>query len=89
MFPAKFEYFLLLTIVSPPTSQNFPSWFCCQVCFVAQICLKCFFSEVVFIMQISVKNQMGNIVIRPEVVSSDTIVDIKAKIQEYEGILPA
>jgi Uma2 family endonuclease len=40
-------------------------------------------------MQISIKNQMGNIVIRLEVVSSDTIVDIKAKIQEYEGILPA
>jgi len=31
---------------------------------------------------------MGNIVIRLEVVSPDTMGDIKAKIKEYEGILP-
>ncbi len=61
------------TLFSP-----FPSWFCCQVCFMAQNGLKCFFLEVVLIMQISVKNWMGNIVIRLEVVSFDTIIDIKA-----------
>jgi len=32
---------------------------------------------------------MGNIVIRLQVVSPDTIANIKAKIQQYEGILPA
>jgi hypothetical protein len=32
---------------------------------------------------------MGNIVIRLQVVSPDTIGYIKAKIQQYEGILPA
>jgi 5'(3')-deoxyribonucleotidase len=32
---------------------------------------------------------MGHIVIKLQVVSPDTIGDIKAKIQEYEGILPA
>ncbi len=40
-------------------------------------------------MQISVKNWMANIVIRLQVESSDTMADIKAKNQEYEGILPA
>jgi hypothetical protein len=27
----------------------FPSWFCCQICALAQIGLKCFLLEVVFI----------------------------------------
>ncbi len=65
----------------------FPSWFCCQVCFMAQIGLKCFYFEVVLIMQISVKNWMGNIVIRLKVVSFDTILDIKAI--RSRSILPA
>jgi hypothetical protein len=38
-------------------------------------------------MQISVKNWMGNIVIRLEVVSFDTIIDIKAI--RSRSILPA
>ncbi len=40
-------------------------------------------------MQIVVRNSKANVVITLEVENSDSIADVKAKIQEFEGVFPA
>jgi ubiquitin len=102
IFSVKFGFFLLLMIVNPPTSQIwenlkpalatssnllFPLSLLvfCSGLFAGTNWIELFFLGSVFIMEIFVKTPTSNI-IKLEVDSSDTLTDVKAKIQEKKGI---